>query len=58
MISKNTLQKLRMIFSFALLGAVMAGSIFGFGESHADFARNLGAFSGGLVGVLKTMNLF
>ena len=50
MTSKNLFKTLRMISSFALLGAVMAGSIFGWGDTSADSARTVGAVVGAFAG--------
>lgn len=45
--AKTTFKTLRMISSFALLGAVLAGTFFGWGnESTADLARTYGAVGG------------
>jgi hypothetical protein len=61
MTKKTTIRSLRMITSFALLGAVLAGAFFGWSDQSADAVRALGAAGGAAIGVastLKALHLF
>lgn len=48
--SKNVIHSLRLVASFALLGAVVAGAFLGWAETH-DF-RAAGAVLGAAAGIL------
>ncbi|MDB5243609.1 MAG: hypothetical protein JWP57_4234 [Spirosoma sp.] len=53
--TKTAIRSLRMISSFALLGAVLVGTIFGWGDNAADVARSWGALGGAAVGTVTTL---
>ena len=53
--AKATFRTLRLICSFALLGAVTAGTLFGWNESVGDIARAVGAVGGLVIGSAVTL---
>jgi hypothetical protein len=46
-----------MVSSFALLGAVVAGAVFGWGDHSAETVRAVGAAGGAIFGLLSSLKI-